>query len=176
MKTFATLAGLILLGAPLTAAAQSPGVSCQGENYLFSGTCVLPSQCATGSSDSSASCSGGYVCCSSSLLGGGGGGGGGGGVNNQYLNFYKDTIVGAVNDILVPILIAIAFIVFLWGVFKYYIYGATDETKRKDGHQLIIWGVIGFVVIVSVWGIVNIVTNILLPGTASTTAPPTPRL
>lgn len=98
------------------------------------------------------------------------------GVNNQYLVFYRDLIQGTVNGVLVPILIAIAFIVFLWGVFKYYIYGATDEAKRKDGHQLIIWGVIGFVVIVSVWGIVNIVTNILVPGTVSNNAPPTPRL
>lgn len=98
------------------------------------------------------------------------------GVTNQYLTFYKNAIVGTINSILVPILIAIAFIVFLWGVFKYYIYGATDEAKRKDGHQLIIWGIIGFVVIISVWGIVNIVKNVLIPGTVSENAPAVPRL
>lgn len=100
----------------------------------------------------------------------------GAGTNNQYLLFYKNTIVGTINGVLVPILIAIAFIVFLWGVFKYYIWGAEDESSRKSGHQLILWGVIGFVVIVSLWGIVNIVTNILIPTAARNTAPAFPTL
>lgn len=157
MRTFAILVAVVFLASlsiPVLASAQtctSAGATCTiGGN---SGTCDY-------NEDNQLFC---YVPA-------------GQGVNNQYLTFYKNTIVGTINSILVPILIAIAFIVFLWGVFKYYIYGATDEAKRKDGHQLILWGIIGFTVIVSVWGIVNIVTNILVPGTASNNAPPIPRL
>jgi hypothetical protein len=116
------------------------------------------------------------VCCRSSILGGGGGGGGGGAVNNQFLAFYRDQIVGTINNFIVPVLIAIAFIVFLWGIFKAYIYSADNEAERAKGHQLIIWGIIGFVVILSVWGLVNIVKSVLIPDTASTTRPAYPTL
>lgn len=97
-------------------------------------------------------------------------------INNASLNYYKDAIVGTINTVLVPVLIAIAFIVFLWGVFKAYILHPDDEGERKNGHQLILWGVIGFVVILSVWGLVNIVQSVLIPSTASNTHPDYPTL
>ncbi len=56
---------------------------------------------------------------------------------------------------------AIAFIVFLWGVYKYFIYGADNETERATGKQFVLWGIIGFVVILSVWGLVAIVSGTL---------------
>jgi len=68
-------------------------------------------------------------------------------------------IINTINNILVPILFAIAFVVFLFGVFQTFILGArSDETKEK-GKNLMLWGLIGFFVMVSVWGLVNILVG-----------------
>lgn len=69
-----------------------------------------------------------------------------------------DTIIFLINDVAVPVLFAIAFIVFLYGVFKSYIWSRGDETAAEEGHKLILWGLIGFAVMISIWGIVNVVT------------------
>ncbi|MBU6214931.1 hypothetical protein KGM48_03815 [Patescibacteria group bacterium] len=96
--------------------------------------------------------------------------------NKNWINAYKDIIVETINGVFVPILIAVAFIVFLFGVYKYFIQGAADEKSRADGRQFVLWGVIGFVVILSLWGIVNIVKDTLIPSTASGTHPKYPTL
>ncbi|MFA6519794.1 MAG: pilin [Candidatus Paceibacterota bacterium] len=83
------------------------------------------------------------------------------GVNVSYLQNYSNSIIGVINGILVPVLMAIAFIVFLFGVYKYFIQGASEEKSREDGRKFTLWGVIGFVVILSLWGIVNIFMSTL---------------
>lgn len=69
------------------------------------------------------------------------------------------TFVNIINDVLVPLLFAVAFIVFLYGVAKAYIFSGGDEEARSNGHKYILWALIGFAVMVSVWGLVNIVTG-----------------
>jgi hypothetical protein len=82
-------------------------------------------------------------------------------------------IIGLINGVLVPLVFAISFIVFLYGVATKYILSNGDEGKVKEGHTLILWGIIGFVVMVSVWGLVNVVANTFsLNGVWS--SPPTP--
>ena len=81
--------------------------------------------------------------------------------NLNVITPYSEGIKNLINDILVPVLMAIAFIVFLWGVYKYFIYGADNETERATGKQFVLWGIIGFVVILSVWGLVAIVSGTL---------------
>lgn len=61
-------------------------------------------------------------------------------------------------NIAVPILIAAAVLVFLWGVLKY-ILKAGDPEKRKEAQQTMIWGIIGIFVMVSIWGLVNILVR-----------------
>jgi len=68
-------------------------------------------------------------------------------------------IINVINNILVPVLFAIAFIVFLWGAFKTFIVGANDAAVKESGKNLMLWGLIGFFVMVSVWGLVNILTG-----------------
>ena len=53
-----------------------------------------------------------------------------------------------------------------------YIFSHGDPEKVKEGHQLILWGIIGFVVMISLWGIVNVVANTF--GLAGYSAPPLP--
>jgi len=82
---------------------------------------------------------------------------GAGGINTTYLQGYYSSIAGVINGILVPLLIAIAFITFLWGVYRYFILGADDDAKRQEGRTFVLYGIIGFVVIIAFWGLVGIV-------------------
>jgi heme/copper-type cytochrome/quinol oxidase subunit 4 len=70
-------------------------------------------------------------------------------------------LIGIINTVVVPIIFALAFIVFLWGVVNYYFLSGDDEGKRSEGHQFILWGIIGMVVLVSVWGLVNMLLSTL---------------
>ncbi|MES2994786.1 MAG: hypothetical protein V4681_02015 [Patescibacteria group bacterium] len=68
-------------------------------------------------------------------------------------------IIQFINSIVVPLIFALAFIVFIWGVFIYFIAGGHDEEKKESGKSLMLYGLIGFFVMVSVWGLVNILTG-----------------
>ena len=68
-------------------------------------------------------------------------------------------IINTINNVLVPVLFAFAFIVFLWGAFSAFILGRNSEDVEKNGKNLMLWGLIGFIVMVSVWGLVNILTG-----------------
>ncbi len=86
--------------------------------------------------------------------------------------YVASTILYIINNVLVPVIFALAFIVFLYGIAKAYIFSMGSEDAVKDGHRLILWGIIGFVVMVSLWGLVNVVANTF--GLAGSYAPPTP--
>lgn len=88
-----------------------------------------------------------------------GSGGAGGGLCTSNLCSVATTILYLINAVLVPVLFAIAFIVFLYGVAKAYIFSAGEPEKVSEGHKLILWGIIGFVVMISLWGLVNVVAN-----------------
>jgi hypothetical protein len=52
-----------------------------------------------------------------------------------------------------------AFVLFLWGVFQF-IAHAGDESKRSEGKQAILWGLVGLVIIFSAYGLMNTVLNL----------------
>jgi len=84
-------------------------------------------------------------------------------------------IINTINNVLVPVLFAIAFIVFLWGAFQTFIIGATNDVAKEKGKDLMLWGLIGFFVMVSVWGLVNILTGTISFGNAGGVTGGTPK-
>ncbi|MES2416248.1 MAG: hypothetical protein V4504_00945 [Patescibacteria group bacterium] len=56
---------------------------------------------------------------------------------------------------IIPLIMGMALVVFIWGVVQY-IAGAEEEAKREKGRQFIIWGLIAITVIVSIYGMVQI--------------------
>jgi hypothetical protein len=64
-----------------------------------------------------------------------------------------------INSTLIPMVFAIALLVFLWGMFKYFIMGGGDAESREAGTQLMLYAIGGFVVMVSVFGIVNMIAS-----------------
>jgi uncharacterized membrane protein YidH (DUF202 family) len=61
-------------------------------------------------------------------------------------------------NIIVPLLIALAVVIFLWGVVKYITAGSAED-KRAEARNTMIWGIIGLFVMVAVWGLVNILVS-----------------
>jgi hypothetical protein len=53
---------------------------------------------------------------------------------------------------LMPILVGIAVVYFIWKVIQYTMAG--DEGKKEEAKLGIFWGIIGLFVIISVWGLV----------------------
>lgn len=69
------------------------------------------------------------------------------------------TIITLINDIFVPLIFAVAFVFFLLGVFKYFFKGADSEDERKKGRDFVVSSVIGFFLMISIWGIVRLLTG-----------------
>ena len=59
---------------------------------------------------------------------------------------------------IIGLLFALALVVFLYGVVEF-IAGADSEEKQTTGRQHMIWGVIGIFIMVSVFGVLNVVCN-----------------
>jgi predicted PurR-regulated permease PerM len=95
-------------------------------------------------------------------------------MNKVHIKNYADGIISIINDILVPTLIAVAFLTFLWGIYKYFIKGADSDKEREAGRVFALYGVIGFVILFSVWGIVQIFIGTL--GLSAGNAPPSPTI
>ncbi len=65
--------------------------------------------------------------------------------------------IGELLNTIMPIIIALGVVYFIWGVVEYVVGG--DEEAKKKGREKIIYGLIGLVVIVSIWGLVSILKN-----------------
>ena len=79
--------------------------------------------------------------------------------NGGALGSYTASIIEFINRFLIPFIWAIAFVVFIWGVFLYFIAGGANEEQRDKGKQLVFWGITAFVVMSCLWGLVNLLTN-----------------
>jgi len=60
-------------------------------------------------------------------------------------------------NFLIPVLIAIAIVFFIWSIISYVF--KKGEEDKKIARQNMIWGIISLFVIVSVWGLVNVLLN-----------------
>jgi fumarate reductase subunit D len=67
-------------------------------------------------------------------------------------------IVDIIKSSVVPLMITLATVYFLWGVLSY-IMAAGDEKKLTEARYYILYGLIGLFVIVAMWGLVSIITN-----------------
>ena len=69
------------------------------------------------------------------------------------------TKLGNVIDSAVPVLVALALALFIWGLVVF-IANSGSDNKRDEGKSRMVWGVIALFVIVSVWGIVEILQDL----------------
>ena len=90
----------------------------------------------------------------------------------QALTPLKQLIVsvGSILNLLIPVLIAAAIVVFFWGLVMY-----IRKPEIAEGKNVMIAGILALFIMVSVWGLVNLVQNSLgVSGNASVTVPQVP--
>ena len=79
------------------------------------------------------------------------------------------SFAGDVLNRLIPVLIAVALVVFFWGLIQYI-------RTHKNGKEIMIAGLVGLFIMVSVWGIIRIAQNTLgVGGGGSPTVPQVPQ-
>lgn len=62
-------------------------------------------------------------------------------------------------DILIPLIITLAALVFFWGMVKF-LATASDPKRREEGKALMIWGVIAIFVMISIWGFTELLASL----------------
>jgi hypothetical protein len=81
------------------------------------------------------------------------------------------TFAGEVLNRLIPLLIALALVIFFWGIVVY-----VYKKDATEGRKIITAGVIALFVMVSIWGIIKVVQNTLgVYGGGTVEAPSVPR-
>jgi len=68
-------------------------------------------------------------------------------------------ILGFSNSVLIPFILGIGFLVFVWGMFKFFIVGGANDDAKEQGKSLMVYATLGFVFIIIFWGIVNLVAT-----------------
>jgi hypothetical protein len=63
---------------------------------------------------------------------------------------------------LVPLIVALTLLVFIWGIFQ--LVRSNSEDSRKEAIAVITYGIISLFVMVSVWGLVSILTSTFFGG------------
>lgn len=69
-------------------------------------------------------------------------------------------VIGGWLNVVIIILVGVAFVLFLWGIVQYITAGA-DEEKRAGARNYIIYGIIGLFVMIAAWSLVALLANIL---------------
>lgn len=85
-------------------------------------------------------------------------GGGGSGVTIEVI---LEQVRQTIQDI-IPIVIGIGVLIFLWGVLKYIF--SSDSKSKVEGARFMTWGVIALLVMTALWGFVVILQSTLFKG------------
>lgn len=72
---------------------------------------------------------------------------------------FGERIVDFITNILTPLVFGVALLLFIYGVYLYFIQGAEEDDSRKTGRSYILWSIIALVIMVSVWGITNLIAS-----------------
>lgn len=80
----------------------------------------------------------------------------------QPEDFYGlvDSLIGILKA-LVPLVVALTVLVVLWAGAKM-VLNSDDPQKLSEGRQILMWGIVVLFIMVSVWGLVNILGSVLL--------------
>jgi uncharacterized membrane protein YidH (DUF202 family) len=68
-------------------------------------------------------------------------------------------ILNFANQTLIPFIIGIGFLVFVWGMFQYFIAGGASDESKEKGKRLMMNATIAFVVIIIFFGAINLLSQ-----------------
>jgi Type IV secretion system pilin len=64
----------------------------------------------------------------------------------------------------VQLIIALALVAFLWGIFRLVFLDAGNTAEREKARKFMLWGICALFVMVSVWGLVNVLKTTVFGG------------
>lgn len=70
-----------------------------------------------------------------------------------------DSAYSIVYSLLIPMAFSLCLLYFFWGMVKYIKDGASSDKAAEEGKRIMLWGIVGLFVAVSVWGIVSLIKN-----------------
>jgi predicted cobalt transporter CbtA len=73
----------------------------------------------------------------------------------------SNIIAKITSEILQPaaeVVFAAGFLLFLWGLVKF-LYNLNEGGENQEGKDHMIWGIVGMVIMVSIWSIISLITN-----------------
>lgn len=62
-----------------------------------------------------------------------------------------------INSFIIPLLLSVAVLAFIYNTFQYFIVKSVEEEGRKKAKQYMLYSLAAFVIIVALWGIVNFI-------------------
>lgn len=72
---------------------------------------------------------------------------------------FLNSILTFINGVLIPFILGVAFLLFVWGMFQYFIAGGANEEAKEKGKSLLTYAILGFVVIIVFWGVINLLVD-----------------
>lgn len=88
-------------------------------------------------------------------------------------------IILFINEVVIPFILGIGFLYFVWGIFRYFIMGGADPESVEKGKNVVIYSLVGFITIFIFWGVVVLLaesTGLVLPVLDSSFIPSLPSL
>ena len=67
------------------------------------------------------------------------------------LEGFAGVVIEFINGTLIPLIFALALLVFIWGMFNFFILGGGDEGKREQGKSLMLYAILGFVLMIVIF-------------------------
>lgn len=68
-------------------------------------------------------------------------------------------IIEFATSVLIPFIIGIGFLVFVWGMFQYFIVGGANDESKEKGKSLMIYAALGFLLIIVFFGVINLLAS-----------------
>ncbi len=70
-------------------------------------------------------------------------------------------ILDLINTGIIPFLFAIAFFFFIWNAARFFVFKGTTEEGQDSAKRLMIYGIAAMVLMLSLWGLVRLMTGAL---------------
>lgn len=86
-----------------------------------------------------------------------------------FAQFINDRVIDVVNGTIIPGIFALAFLAFIWGVFRY-VFAGDGKNDIENARQIMIWGIIVIAIMVSLWGILRVFKNTITTGTGGSSS------
>lgn len=67
--------------------------------------------------------------------------------------------LGLINDILIPFVLGIAFLLFIVNVIRFFVVGGSNDEGKENAKSLALYSIGAFVFILAFWGLINIIAS-----------------